>query len=32
MPNHFRIGIGGKTELLEEGLKRLGKALDEITG
>jgi aspartate/methionine/tyrosine aminotransferase len=32
MPSHFRIGIGGKTELLEEGLKRLGKALDEITG
>jgi aspartate/methionine/tyrosine aminotransferase len=30
MPNHFRIGIGGKTKLLEEGLKRLGKALDEI--
>lgn len=29
MPDHFRIGIGGKTELLEEGLKRLGKALDE---
>lgn len=30
MPDHFRIGIGGKTDLLEEGLKRLGKALDEI--
>jgi len=30
MPDHFRLGIGGKTELLEEGLKRLGKALDEI--
>lgn len=30
MPGHFRIGIGGKTELLEEGLKRLGQALDEI--
>lgn len=30
MPNHFRIGIGGRTDLLEEGLKRLGKALDEI--
>ncbi|HEV2423117.1 MAG TPA: pyridoxal phosphate-dependent aminotransferase [Candidatus Acidoferrales bacterium] len=30
MPDHFRIGIGGKTELLEEALKRLGKALDEI--
>ncbi len=30
MPDHFRIGIGGKTELLEEGLRRLGRALDEL--
>ena len=30
MPGHFRIGIGGKTELLDEGLRRLGRALDEI--
>jgi aspartate/methionine/tyrosine aminotransferase len=30
MANHFRIGIGGKPELLEEGLRRVGKALDEI--
>lgn len=30
MPGHFRMGIGGKTELLEEGLRRVGKALDEI--
>lgn len=30
MPDHFRIGIGGSTDMLEEGLKRLGKALDEI--
>jgi aspartate/methionine/tyrosine aminotransferase len=30
VPDHFRIGIGGKTELLQEGLKRLGKALDEV--
>lgn len=30
MPDHFRIGIGGETALLEEGLKRLGKALDEM--
>ena len=29
MPNHFRIGIGGKTEPLQEGLRRLGHALDE---
>lgn len=30
MPDHFRIGIGGETALLEEGLKRLGQALDEM--
>ncbi|HEV2298081.1 MAG TPA: pyridoxal phosphate-dependent aminotransferase [Candidatus Acidoferrales bacterium] len=30
MPEHFRIGIGGKTDLLEEGLERLGQALDEM--
>lgn len=30
MPNHFRIGIGGKPEMLEEGLNRLAKGLDEI--
>ena len=30
LPDHFRIGIGGKTKLLEEGLKRLGQALDEM--
>ena len=30
MPAHFRIGIGGKTELLEEGLRRLGCAVDEL--
>jgi len=30
MPQHFRIGIGGKTELLQEGLKRIGMALDEM--
>ena len=30
MPDHFRIGIGGETDLLEEGLRRLGLALDEI--
>jgi len=30
MPDHFRMGIGGETELLEEGLKRLGLALDDI--
>ena len=30
MPDHFRIGIGGDPEPLEEGLKRLGHALDEL--
>jgi hypothetical protein len=30
MPDHFRIGIGGETDLLEEGLRRLGLALDDI--
>ena len=30
MPQHFRIGIGGATNTLREGLERLGMALDEI--
>jgi aspartate/methionine/tyrosine aminotransferase len=30
MPKHFRIGIGGDLEPLEEGLRRLGLALDEL--
>ena len=30
MPAHFRIGIAGETATLEEGLVRLGKALDEF--
>ncbi len=30
MPAHFRIGLGGSTEVLVEGLKRLGKALNEL--
>ncbi len=30
MPDHFRMGIGGDTEPLEEGLRRLGLALDEM--
>jgi aspartate/methionine/tyrosine aminotransferase len=30
MPSHFRVGIGGDSELLGEGLERLGKALDEM--
>lgn len=30
MPEHFRIGIAGNTEVLAEGLDRLGAALDEL--
>ncbi|MBI1797607.1 MAG: aminotransferase class I/II-fold pyridoxal phosphate-dependent enzyme [Candidatus Eisenbacteria bacterium] len=29
-PEHFRIGIGGDTAVLTEGLDRLGRALDEL--
>lgn len=29
MPAHFRVGIAGDTAVLEEGLERLGSALDE---
>jgi aspartate/methionine/tyrosine aminotransferase len=30
MPAHFRIGLGGDSETLVEGLARLGQALDEL--
>ncbi len=30
MPQHFRIGLGGDTETLREGLQRLGRALDDV--
>lgn len=30
MPDHFRVGIGGETDMLEEGLRRLGLALDDM--
>lgn len=30
MPAHFRVGIAVASDVLEEGLDRLGKALDEI--
>ncbi|HEX9630382.1 MAG TPA: pyridoxal phosphate-dependent aminotransferase [Pyrinomonadaceae bacterium] len=30
MPAHFRVGLGGATEILVEGLDRLGAALDEL--
>ncbi len=29
MPAHFRIGLGGDSEMLKEGLRRLSAALDE---
>ena len=30
MPDHFRVGLGLPTEMLEQGLERLGAALDEL--
>ena len=30
MPDHFRLGIGGETEMLVAGLERLGAALDTM--
>lgn len=30
MPGHFRMGLGGEPEILVEGLKRMGAALDEL--
>lgn len=29
-PEHFRIGVGGETEMVREGLSRIGSALDEF--
>jgi hypothetical protein len=29
-PEHFRLGVGGDSRMLEEGLSRLGTALDEL--
>jgi aspartate/methionine/tyrosine aminotransferase len=29
-PSHFRIGLGGETEVLREGLRRLGAALGDL--
>jgi aspartate/methionine/tyrosine aminotransferase len=31
MPAHFRIGIAGNSDILQEGLDRLGAALDELS-
>jgi aspartate/methionine/tyrosine aminotransferase len=30
-PTHFRVGIAGPTDVLEHGLERLGRALDELS-
>jgi aspartate/methionine/tyrosine aminotransferase len=30
MPSHFRLGLGGDTEIIKEGLARLSAALDEL--
>ena len=30
LADHFRIGVGGPTEIVEAGLERLGAALDEL--
>jgi aspartate/methionine/tyrosine aminotransferase len=30
MPDRFRIGLGGDTDILKEGLARIGSALDEL--
>ena len=30
MPDHFRVGLGGDTDMLKEGLARLGAGLDEL--
>lgn len=31
-PEHFRLGIGAEPEVVEEGLRRLGRALDDLGG
>jgi aspartate/methionine/tyrosine aminotransferase len=31
MPEHFRVGIAGDSEVLEQGLERIGAALDELS-
>lgn len=30
MPDHFRVGLGGPTDLLEQALERLSSALDDL--
>lgn len=32
MPDHFRLGIGGETDMLAAGLERLASALDSLAG
>jgi aspartate/methionine/tyrosine aminotransferase len=31
-PDHFRIGVGGETEKIRDGLSRVEAALDELAG
>lgn len=30
MPEHFRVGLGGDTDAMQQGLERLGAALDDL--
>ena len=30
LADHFRLGVGGPTDMVEAGLERLGRALDEM--
>jgi hypothetical protein len=30
MPAHFRVGIGGESEILAGALERIGQALDQL--
>ncbi len=32
MPNHFRLGFGGSSDVLVAGLEKVGAALDELAG
>lgn len=32
LPDHFRVGVGGETEKIREGLSRIAAALDEFAG
>jgi hypothetical protein len=32
MPDHFRLGFGGETAIVSEGLRRMAAALDDFSG